>query len=291
MSRLIHYQRALFFVSGGVLLGIVLLNYEVPQLAQITLLAILVGLVGLPHGALDPLVAREAGLWTDGPSLSRFLLAYVALGGAALLVWLVTPFVSLLIFLLYSAFHFSGDWRDDLPLPFRLAVGLYIVSASALFFPDLTAHAFGLLTDEPSGAMAVKVMRTLALPALLLIAVALLSPKAPLITKVEILALLVAGYLMQPLLFFLLYFCAQHSPRHLIHAAYGLPAKAVIGTAALFTLLTVLLALSAFPMLQTLPRMDAIIQIVFVGLAILTVPHMLLVEYAARGGSGAPAFH
>ena len=280
--RLLQYQRGIFFASAGILLGWVAFGFAWASWLQIGLLAVLVGLVGLPHGALDPLVAREAGIWKDGRGLTLFLLAYVALCAGALGVWLVLPGVSLLVFLLYSAFHFSGDWREAVPLRFRLSAGLTIVSAPALFFPEITGHYFSLLTSPVSGERVLLVMRILAVPALAGIGLALFSRRIPAMCKLEFAALVAVGALAEPLLFFLLYFCAQHSPRHLIHAAQGLPRKAVWGTAVIFTGLTLLLAGMAFPLLETLPRIEAVIQIVFVGLAVLTVPHMILVEYAAR---------
>lgn len=282
MDRLFQYQRGVFFISAALLLGWVASGIPCAPWLQISLLAVLVGLVGLPHGALDPLVARQAGLWKNGRELALFLLAYVVLSALALVVWLALPGLSLLVFLLYSAFHFSGDWRAELPFGFRLAAGVYIVSASALFFPEITGHYFALLTSQESGEAVLGVMRILAVPALVGTGLAMFPRRIPWVCKGELAALLAAGFLVEPLLFFLLYFCAQHSPRHLIHAARGLPAKAVWGTAIFFTALTLIFASIAFPLLQTLPRMEAVIQIVFVGLAVLTVPHMILVEYAAR---------
>lgn len=281
-SRLLQYQRGIFIVSAVLLLGWVIFGFPLALWLQIVLLAILVGLVGLPHGALDPLVAREAGIWKDGRGLMIFLLAYVMLSAATLAVWLTLPGVSLLIFLLYSAFHFSGDWRPTVPWVFRLAAGVYIVAAPALFFPEITGHYFSLLTSVSSGERVLMIMRILAGPALVVTSLALLMRTIPMVCKLEFAALLAVGCLAEPLLFFLLYFCAQHSPRHLIHAAQGLPPKAVFGTALVFTSLTLLIAAFAFPLLQTLPRIEAVVQIVFVGLAVLTVPHMILVEYAAR---------
>ncbi|MBM3863170.1 MAG: hypothetical protein FJ385_04325 [Verrucomicrobia bacterium] len=280
-------ERSMLFPAAAVfLLSAVALKVEVAPAAQVVLLALLAGAVGLPHGALDPLVAREAGLWRDRRGLVVFLLAYVALAAAALILWIAAPGPCLLIFLLYSAFHFSGDWRHH-PLWLRLPAGCFIVSAPAFWFPEATRHYFSLLAGGTSAGWILEVMKMIAMPSGVGMIAALFHPRVTARLRIEWILLVGAAVVCPPLLFFLLYFCTIHSPRHLVHAACGLPARQVLPTALLFTLLTLALALFAFSQVRTLPGHDAVIQIVFVGLAILTVPHMLLVEYAhvprARG--------
>jgi Brp/Blh family beta-carotene 15,15'-monooxygenase len=273
-------ERSILFPAAAMLLlSAMVLKIEVSPAAQVVMLALLVGLVGLPHGALDPLVAREAGLWRDRRGLIVFLLMYVALAAAALVLWIAAPGPCLLIFLLYSAFHFSGDWRH-LPLWLRLPAGCFIVSAPAFWFPEETRHYFSLLADGFSAGWILETMKIIAVPSGVGMIAALFHPRVPAHLRIEWILLGGAVVVCPPLLFFLLYFCTIHSPRHLTHAARGLPARQVLPTALLFTLLTLALALFAFPLVRTLPGRDAVIQIVFVGLAILTVPHMLLVEYA-----------
>jgi Brp/Blh family beta-carotene 15,15'-monooxygenase len=92
--------------------------------------------------------------------------------------------------------------------------------------------------------------------------------------------------MLTPLVLFLLYFCGLHSPRHLLHAAEGLNRKAATATAVGLTVITV--ALAALVVVLGPPgRLDErLLQLTFIALAVLTVPHMVLIEYwAARAAS------
>jgi Brp/Blh family beta-carotene 15,15'-monooxygenase len=88
-----------------------------------------------------------------------------------------------------------------------------------------------------------------------------------------------------PLLFFVLYFCGLHSPRHLIQAARGVSPRLALATGALFTGRAIgagSLAWLATPG----PGIEAkLLRVTFVGLAALTVPHMLLIELGRRPAS------
>jgi Brp/Blh family beta-carotene 15,15'-monooxygenase len=88
-----------------------------------------------------------------------------------------------------------------------------------------------------------------------------------------------------PLVYFVAYFCFLHSPRHLIEAArlvgIGSPEQVIV-RALPITCVTVIGAMIAVYLLPSMPLSTATIQVVFIGLAALTVPHMLLVERIAR---------
>lgn len=280
MNPLLPYQRTGFLALAVCLCAVALGGIAVSEAWQVYTLVVLVILAGLPHGALDPLVARKANLWKSPAGFAAFITAYLALAFLALLGWLAFPRLSLLAFLLYSGFHFSGDWRKDLSLPLRLASGLFVVSAPALTHPAQTATYFGLLTNESIGLEVLFAMQLVAIPATAGLVVAAIRARQIPAVRMELLVLMFAAVLLEPLLFFILYFCALHSPRHLIHAAEGLPVKAAVLTALTFTLLSVLLGMVAVVMNTTAPLAHELIQILFIGLAVLTVPHMLLVEWA-----------
>jgi Brp/Blh family beta-carotene 15,15'-monooxygenase len=281
-------QRTVFVFSAVSVCIAVQFASAVPGIVQVTLLAILVATVGLPHGALDPLVAYHAGFWKGVSGLFAFLLAYILLAALALLVWYFFPGMSLLVFLLYSAFHFSGDWRQESVGYARLAPGTLLVGTPPLFHPEETLHYFALLSGADAAERILLIMQACAVVALLGLVLGLILRRFEWSVILEIGLLLVASYLLQPLLFFMLYFCAMHSPRHILHAAKGLPLLPVLLTGFLFTVLTVALAVAAFPLLETVPRYESIIQIVFIGLAVLTVPHMLLVECAETRKAAVP---
>jgi len=275
-------QQWLFFMGAAGAFTLVLFDVRLSPWTVAVMLAGVVALVGLPHGALDPLVAHKAGLWRTPAALAGFLAAYLLLAGAAGLLWFFAPIVALTAFLAYSAWHFSGDWRGELPLGPRLCAGLAIVSASALLHADLVTQYFSLLAGPRGAAILVQFLPWIAVPALagMTIAAARCLRDQPRIGA-ELAVLAAAVVVLPPLVFFLLYFCGLHSPRHLLHAAQGLNRNVALTTAIGLTILTVALGALLFVLAPPGPLDDRLLQLTFIGLAVLTVPHMILIEHWA----------
>jgi len=61
-------------------------------------------LVGIPHGAVDHLL--ESGKW-DRQNLSGFIFRYLLQAFCMALIWYITPDLALLLFLVYSVWHFG----------------------------------------------------------------------------------------------------------------------------------------------------------------------------------------
>lgn len=279
MKRAREIQQGAFFLS---VLGLSLFVYsgiEITQGSLLFILAILIAVVGLPHGALDPLVARKVGLWRNPSGLACFLGAYLLLAATAGLIWAWAPTFSLTAFLAYSAWHFSGDWRDWLPWGWRICAGATVICAPSLLYPDSVAESFSVLTGEESNSL-VRVLQWLAVPAL---AGTVFSTARCIRTQravaAELAILVFAAFALPPLIFFLLYFCSLHSPRHLIDTAQGMNPTTAAATAVGLTLLTIALGALFFILLPTTEIDDRLLRITFIGLSVLTVPHMILIEY------------
>jgi Brp/Blh family beta-carotene 15,15'-monooxygenase len=110
------------------------------QQIQYPLLAGLVLLIGLPHGATDFLLFRRL----NGPKLSRkqvfrFFLFYILAVFGYLVVWLFFPILALASFLLISAYHFGQSNWQSLPLNFRIrpvlniAFGAFTIGGAVLW--------------------------------------------------------------------------------------------------------------------------------------------------------------
>jgi len=286
MNRSHDIQQRVFFASALGLGVMVFSGIALPQGALLIIVAILVAVVGLPHGALDPLVARKAGLWKNPAGLAGFIAAYLLLAGIAGLLWIWAPKFSLAAFLAYSAWHFSGDWRDWLPRGWRLCAGATVICAPSIFYPDLVAGYFSVLTGEDATAL-VRVLQWLAIPALAgtIISAARCIRTRPKVAA-ELAVLAVSALALPPLIFFLLYFCSLHSPRHLIDTVQGMNRTTATATASGLTLVTVGLGALFFFLSPSTQIDQRLLQITFIGLAVLTVPHMILIEhYAARAGN------
>jgi Brp/Blh family beta-carotene 15,15'-monooxygenase len=81
---------------------------EIPMSWQIGYFAILIGATGIPHGALDHLIAKaNAEQENKTFTISRFLLRYVTVIVLYGFCWIKLPGISLVIFLIISAWHFG----------------------------------------------------------------------------------------------------------------------------------------------------------------------------------------
>ena len=100
------------------------------------------------------------------------------------------------------------------------------------------------------------------------------------------LSLVILNFVFAPLIAFTIYFCFLHSIRHIISISHGLNSssfsdgiKFFIKKAWPLTLVTALLYLLAiFFLSNAFGLNDVIIKVIFIGLASLTFPHILL-EY------------
>lgn len=269
-----------FVALAGSLSLAALAGLEVGSGWQAGLLAVLVTLLGLPHGALDIEVARLAGLWHDLGGWLRFGCAYVLVVGLAIGFWLAAPGPALAIFLAMSAWHFAGDWRDRLPPILRLAVGGSVVSLPALFHVADVTQVFGLLVPAASAKVIAESLELLAVPFLVGAVGSALRSGHPR-TALEIVAIVVAAAALPPLVYFIAYFCFLHSPRHLIEAGAELAIgnlRDLVRRTWPIVAITCLGAMAAAALLPAAPLSTVAIKVVFIGLFGLTVPHMLLIE-------------
>ncbi len=269
----------MLFVSSALLLIVgSLAGLRLPHDLHLPLLAMLLVLVGLPHGAMDPLLARKAGLAPGAGGMLRFLGAYLLQLAVALIVWVLFPLLALTVFLLISAFHFAEDWPDTHHNWQRLCAGASVVLGPVLFHPAEVTYLFGVLAGADSATWLVA---TLQLPATACVALAAVGAALGYAyhaqTSLEIAAILILALVLPPLIFFAAYFCGLHSPRHLMDAlrAVRAPRPQVFLTAGGLTLVTVS-AMGAAAVVGSGKISEAMIRAIFIGLSVLTVPHMLL---------------
>ncbi len=245
----------------------------------------MVAMIGVPHGALDPLVAHAAGIVRGRIDMVRFLAVYGLQVVAMIAAWLVVPAVAFSVFLLMSVWHFAGDWKHDLILWQRLVGAATVIFAPAFFHPQETGQIFAALTSQGFAFSMVSVMKPLAIAVLAtLMLTALANIRQHMLTMLELLSLPVLAWALPPLAFFVVYFCCLHSPRHLIaiKTQLKLRSSTVWAVTLSITAVTLIIALAVFWMLPTTSYDERVLQTVFVGLAALTVPHMLLLEKIRR---------
>ena len=100
----------------------------------------------------------------------------------------------------------------------------------------------------------------------------------------ELIAITLLAWVLPPLIFFTIYFCGLHSPRHALEVVrhYGIEPLEAVLVSALFTLMAVIFASVFFISGESGAVDDKSIRIIFVGLAALTVPHMILLSRASK---------
>ncbi len=257
-----------------------------PPLFLALVLAALVGLVGVPHGALDPFLARQAGLWTHWRGLVLYIVVYAGIAAGVVFAWSIAPAWSLAAFLIASAWHFAEDWAERVPRWAALATGVAIVSLPAAHQGEAVSGYYRVLAGD-GGAILAQIQSAIA-PAVMAglgAAIAWAVWRQRLVDGLEIFAIGILAITAPPLIFFLVYFCGLHSPRHMATSLTALRVKSVADAAAFvlpFTIATVIVAMLAWPFLDTAQMDDGLIRLVFIGLAGLTVPHMVFLALMER---------
>ena len=269
-------------VSASLALGLApdLVSFEV----ELIVLLVAVVFLGLPHGALDPWIARQAGIFQRWPGWLAFNLTYLILATLMLVLWWLFPVTALALFLAMSIWHFSGDWSTTLPSPARLLTASGLVVLPAFFHLESVVSIFAALSGNSSRMIAeglAAIGPVVLIGMLGVIILAAWQQKWSTVFEVGAIALLAA--LASPLVFFVLYFCLLHSPRHMGHElrVAGQPLRRRLLTiATVYTVATLVIGgVLAWLLWPFIAGSDLILKLVFIGLAALTVPHMALILY------------
>ncbi len=268
-------------VVAAVAVSAILQPDAATQLLIITPIAVA---LGLPHGALDLEIAKRLYPLRSRMRVASFGLCYFSLAAGVAALWVAAPLLGLALFLAYSALHFSDDWRCDLPLSQRLIVGAAVIGGPVLWRPSEVADVFSALTGAADGLDAlVQVFAALgALASAAALGLALFQNGLKRAARIEIIALVSLAAAAPPLFYFAIYFCALHSPRHLLRVAQVLDVSMsrALRLAAPITVATIAgAAIAALVFVEAGWSADtAAARIMFVGLAALTIPHMALVD-------------
>ena len=245
--------------------------------------------IGLPHGALDGAIAMHLGFSRRALLFIRFLLLYVGMAGLVIAAWIMAPAVCLLAFLVISMIHFGvGDARHGTGWVRGAEVlahgGLVVAGISQMHRPEVDVIFAYLTGGDTTLVWQGLDMLTVIVGASLVICLGqALWYRRWRGTALELGTLAVLFALTPPLVGFAVYFCCVHSARHVTSimaslrqhmSAAGLLVQALIFTGASWC--------AGAAAIWWLADMDdpqpVILRVVFIGLAALTVPHMILVD-------------
>ena len=290
----------IFFLFSNIFSIIIfkLNNFNISPL--ICLLLILT--IGVSHGSLDHVKGKKLFNILNINNIAIFYFLYILVAILVIIIWVITPFISLIIFLLVASYHFGKEDTQFLinensyfnQLLFFLK-GLLIVIAPMFFHFNETIAIFKfLLVDNEifySTLEFIEVNKILPIAIILssLSSICLFLKKFEIkkfIIFLDYFSILVLNYYLTPLVAFTVYFCFLHSIRHSITLIYEIDKNdfknglKVFGLKALpLTVLTAIFCLIGLYLLNNNYDFNSsILKIIFIGLASLTFPHILL-EY------------
>jgi len=258
--------------------------------------------IGVSHGSLDNIKGRKLFQIFKIDNFLIFYLSYILFSLIVIILWMIIPSVSLVIFLIVASHHFGKEDTQFLiiknsyynQLLFFLK-GSLIIFAPMYFHFDETVSIFKLLLiDNESFYKSLSFVETNKI-LLYCIALSTLSSILLFVKNFELkkftiffdyFSILIINYYFSPLLAFTIYFCFLHSIRHSISLMSELDKNNLTNGLKIFIKkalpLTILTAIFCFIGLYLLNNTydfnNSILKIIFIGLASLTFPHILL-EY------------
>ena len=266
----------------------------VTGLGLANLIALLsVVLIGLPHGAFDGAIAIYLGYSKRLSSLLRFTLLYIGLATLVVYLWLQFPVMSLMVFLVIRILHFgfgdarlSGGWLRWVQ---AFAHGGVVVAGISQFHRSDVDQIFAYL----SGGSATPVWVVIdSISLIVVLSIAIYAWQALRNHRwraglVELSLLLFLFSQVPPLVGFAFYFCLIHSTRHVwwiwCFVRSVKPRRELYTQALLLTSLSWSVGGIVFWWCTSVMTMEsALLRVVFIGLAALTVPHMILLDGILR---------
>jgi len=276
LFSLCAFGAAVFFACAG------LQKANFTGQSGLIILATLILLLGVPHGALDTIFAYRLYDLRRPLDWMLFTLIYLLLAAVVVAVWWWAPMFFLILFLLISAAHFSGDPEKGTPLATRILYGGCVLLLPALLHSEEMGRLFGLLVGDPPALLLMPWIKLLALIWLPCAALAvILLMWRDWLGAMEIGSVVLLSVTAPPLVAFTLFFCGMHSARHILRTIdySGTFSRRLLALSAFLPMIgVVVVSALAWWLLKGKSLDERLIQIVFVGLAALTVPHMALVE-------------
>ena len=250
--------------------------------------------IGLPHGSFDGAVASLVG-FSNRIQFFQFLIYYLALFVLVILFWLYFPILALTIFIIMTIIHFGlCDWTNFKINKFKYSIsftyGMTIIFGIIFFNEKQSFLIFEYLTNDKIYLVQRYFIVPYFLTFLSIIYFVYLSFFEKKLRKgiFEILFLLLIFYIFDPLLSFAIYFCFFHTYKHLKHLIKNIyinltNKKFVIYSTLVFTVFSWVGGLGIlYYLVQNLSLYESMLKVIFIGLAALTLPHMLLVDIVYR---------
>ena len=291
MNKINYYHSLIFFN-----LCILLSAFEFLRDNSLLILSLFLILsLGISHGALDHIKGKKLLKLLNYKSTSTFYILYVLVGLSVILLWLLFSKILLLIFLIVASYHFGKEDSEFINSKSNLELvyffkGSLVITAPLLFHKTETLNIFNNLNFDISQSLLISNEFLYVFIALSFFANIIISLNKQIDIKslllMDFISVLLINYFLNPILAFTIYFCFLHSIRHSFKLSNELNKKNFVKgfkeflvKAMPLTILTAILFLISLFFLNNYYFLDnAISKVIFIGLASLTFPHILL-EY------------
>ena len=300
INKINFYHSIIFFIFSCFIVLIVN-RFENLIISPVVCLFFILS-IGISHGALDNQKGKKLSQLYNIKKSYFFYLIYFLIGIGIIIFWLFFPTVSLILFLVVASYHFGKEDTEFLisnknvsNLILYFLKGSLIIVAPLMFHFVETINIFKLLLIENEKFYLF--LNFIEDNSILLFAlsISLLSSIYYFLKDFKIMnilifldffSIIVLNYFLTPLIAFTVYFCFLHSFRHSIslivelnEKSFKIGAITFIKKAMPLTVLTAILYVISLYFLSNFYQLnDAILKVIFIGLASLTFPHILL-EY------------
>ena len=251
--------------------------------------------LGISHGALDHIKGKKLLKILNYKSTVTFYILYILIGISIILLWLIFPEPLLIIFLVVASYHFGKEDSEfiydkrnlDLIYFFK---GSIVITAPLLLHKNETLEIFNILNFNIFHNFLAFDEFLYALIFVSFLSNVIIAQNKKIDIKslllMDFVSVLLLNYFLNPILAFTIYFCFLHSIRHSIKLSHELNQNSFIDGLKKFlikalplTILTAFLFLMSLLFLKNYYLFDnALSKVIFIGLASLTFPHILL-EY------------
>ena len=289
----INFKHSVIFFNLCILVSPI---YQSMNYTLIVSCLFLILLLGISHGSLDNIKGEKLFKLLGYKSKYLFYLSYLFISLLIIISWLILPNLVLLIFLIVASYHFGKEdtvfkLKKNFPSNEILFFfkGSSVIIAPLLFQRESTNEIFAILNFYIFESF---FFNDFSLIILLILSffssIYLSNGKSAAFKNIMILdyfSVIILNIFLTPVLAFTIYFCFLHSIRHsfgLINEmdkSFKKGLKKFMLKAIPLTLVTGLIFLISIYFLNNLYKIDeAIYKVIFIGLASLTFPHILL-EY------------
>ena len=258
--------------------------------------------IGVSHGSLDHIKGKKLLKLFNIQKTYLFYLIYILIALTIIIIWILFPSISLILFLIVASYHFGKEDTEFLVIDksyFNESLyffkGILIILAPLYFHFQDTVEIFRILLIE--NELFYSILSFIEINKIIQIGIffSTLSSIMLFLNKFEIrkfsiffdyFSIIILNYYLSPLIAFTIYFCFLHSIRHSITLALELDDKNLINGFKIFvkkavplTILTGVFSLICIYLLNSGYNLDSsVLKVIFIGLASLTFPHILL-EY------------